>query len=165
MSMMYPRTVLVVCLALTLISPANAQTQTTNLSRQQMDEFRICLTNSASQEISKSQNCDGEIYSACTQTYVNETPTMAMLECTNLTSRAWDNVLNEIWPVTLAKLTPAAKNRLRRAQRVWITSRTADCEAKFEAHSDGTLGGLSFSACMVGKTMDRYFWLRDFYPD
>lgn len=151
--------------AVNLLGVQSARAQTNAPSVAQMAVFRACLARAENRDDSKAGVCATPIYDSCTRTYDVPNSTIAMSECTMRQSQAWDTVLNNVWPITLNKLSPGAKTKLRVAQRIWITSRKADCDATYEAYIDGTMRSIVYSGCMSQTTMKRYFWLKNFYGE
>lgn len=151
---------LLMALMLVPVSAHEVKAQSPRVPAVEMSAFRACLA--AAQTREEGQACDAPLYEACNAKMDAPDTTVAMIACTAMQTNAWDIMLNEVWPQTLADLTPTAQTKLRAAQRIWITLRKADCEAVYEANIGGTIRGPAYGACMVQMTKDRYFWIKDF---
>jgi uncharacterized protein YecT (DUF1311 family) len=136
--------------------------QTLDVPARDMAQFRQCLARAADQTIART--CDVAVFDACENRSDQPGTTISMSECLMVQNNAWDNALNEVWPRTLAQLEPQARAKLRAAQRLWISLRTADCAAIYEANIGGTIRGPASASCYRNATRDRYFWIKSF-PD
>jgi uncharacterized protein YecT (DUF1311 family) len=146
--------------ALCTFSGFPAMAQTIQVPATDMTVFRACLTRAQTETLAKT--CDQPVFDACNQRSSMPDTTVTISECLMVQHQAWDRVLNEVWPISLAGLEPKAKTKLRNAQRLWINLRKADCEAVYEANIGGTIRGPAYGACMVEATRTRYFFLKGF---
>lgn len=121
-------------------------------------QFRRCLDRAPDQDTAA--DCDSPLQEACDTRHPQPGTTIAIAECAMQANEAWDIALNERWRALLPALAPQARAKLRAAQRLWIGSRKADCEAVYEIAIAGTIRGPAFAACMAASTRDRYFFLR-----
>jgi uncharacterized protein YecT (DUF1311 family) len=142
------------------VGASDAKAQQQVVPKAEMTAFRACLATAQTSQESKA--CDTPLYEACNEKNDAPDTTVAMIECTAMQTSAWDHLLNEVWPQTLAGLSPTARTKLRAAQRIWITLRKADCDAVFEANIGGTIRGPAYGACMAQMTKERYFLIREF---
>jgi len=119
-----------------------------------MASFRVCLA-----AAKPGTDCGQAVYDACQAEHDQPDTTLSMSECTMVTHKAWDRILNERYRALIAASPPDLKLKLQRAQRAWIVSRDADCEAIYEANKEGTIRGPLYAGCMVEKTSERVRWL------
>ncbi|MFZ7337334.1 lysozyme inhibitor LprI family protein [Comamonas jiangduensis] len=86
--------------------------------------------------------------------------TAAMHECIAAEHRLQDQQLNRNYKALMAELTPARKQQLKAAQRLWLQYREANCG--FYADPDGgTLAGIAAADCVLQMTANRARELAD----
>lgn len=91
----------------------------------------------------------GDEYKRCSQG-----STMEIVECIDELYRRWDVRLNGAYKKLMARI-PNAKVReaLRKAQRLWIQYRQANCE--WYAMGEGSISRIEASECMRSMTAER----------
>ena len=72
-----------------------------------------------------------------------------------------DADLNQQYKLCMKKLDKVAQNKLRAAQKAWISFRDADCEFQADENRGGTLEGVSNLSCLSSKTKTRADEIRD----
>ena len=72
-----------------------------------------------------------------------------------------DKTLNRIWGVTLARISPSMRVRLRAAQRQWAAKRDPFCKTKAEQFQGGTIQPVFYVNCRVEQTIRRTMWLSE----
>ncbi|AMG59905.1 lysozyme inhibitor LprI family protein [Pantoea vagans] len=73
--------------------------------------------------------------------------TLVMNQCYAASIAIWDQQLNQHYNTLMKTLTGDAKNRLRIAQRAWLSYRDSWLEAsRSQLNSQGTLGSVTLSA-------------------
>jgi uncharacterized protein YecT (DUF1311 family) len=122
-----------------------------------MAKFRACLATSANEK-----DCSAIIYDTCQASHDQPDTTLSITECTMLSHKGWDMILNERYRALMAASPAGLKIKLRAAQQAWIATRDADCAAIYEANKEGTIRGPLFAFCMVEHTADRASWLNSF---
>ena len=140
------------------LSPAQAQENVP--TPRAMAAFRVCLA-AAKADV----DCGQPVYDACQAAHDQPDTTLSITECTMTTHKAWDVILNERYRALIASSPPKLKLKLQKAQRAWIVSRDADCDAVYENWIGGTIRGPMYAGCMVEKTSERVAWLKEMGED
>lgn len=76
-------------------------------------------------------------------------------------SRA-DEALNLAYADTMGRLEPGERERLRRSERAWISTRDHDCAAVAEAYRDPSYTRVAQGYCLLDATIDRTNYLLRF---
>ena len=80
--------------------------------------------------------------------------TVEMHACISAEHARQDQQLNRSYQALMAELTPARKEQLQTAQRLWLQYRDANCQ--FYADPDGgTLAGIAAADCVLQMTANR----------
>jgi uncharacterized protein YecT (DUF1311 family) len=91
----------------------------------------------------------GEGYKPC-----GDAPnTLAVVECTEAKTKAWDQRLNAAYATLQRAADPAQREPLRKAQRLWVQYRDANCA--FYAAGEGTIHRIEAAECLRAMTADR----------
>jgi uncharacterized protein YecT (DUF1311 family) len=104
--------------------------------------------------------CIGRVSDPCLKDTAAET-TVAMVECLDRESAAWDKVLNADYQQLLKGLNAPAAESVRNAQRAWIALRDADCKVPYDIFEGGTIAHLDSATCVQNHTATRVLQLRD----
>lgn len=139
-------------------SPAHAQENVP--TPKAMAAFRVCLAADK-----PGVDCGQGVYDACQAAHEQPDTTLSITECSMVTHKAWDVILNERYRALIASSPPKLKLKLQKAQRAWIVSRDADCDAVYENWIGGTIRGPMYAGCMVEKTSERAKWLKEMRED
>lgn len=142
----------------TWLSPAQAQENVP--TPKAMAAFRVCL---AAEK--PGVDCGQAVYDSCQAATGEGENTISITECSMATHKAWDVILNERYRALIASSPPKLKLKLQKAQRAWIVSRDADCDAVYENWIGGTIRGPMYAGCMVEKTSQRAQWLKAMRED
>lgn len=86
--------------------------------------------------------------------------TVGMVECQKRDLAIWDGRLNREYRAAMQRVGPVSHTKLRKAQRLWIAFRDANCGV-YAAHG-GTIRALLGGSCMVRMTRERTLELRAF---
>lgn len=86
--------------------------------------------------------------------------TYSLRECIGAEFKRQDARLNRAYAEALQTLDPAAKLKLRTAQRAWIAFRDADCDAVLAAYG-GTMAPMMEETCYLDRTSQRADELED----
>lgn len=96
---------------------------------------------------------------AATDPYKNcldrATTTVAMLACNDAEYRRVDAELNRVYKQLVAKLSPARRKLLAKAQLRWIAFRDAECAFSASVVAGGTLEPVLYGACLIDLTQKR----------
>ena len=79
--------------------------------------------------------------------------TQQMMECVAAATAKWDKRLNAAYRDTLKDAPEAQREPLRKAQRLWLQYRDANCE--YYALGEGTISRLEAGSCMFDMTKAR----------
>ncbi|MCZ7593480.1 MAG: DUF1311 domain-containing protein [Hyphomicrobium sp.] len=94
---------------------------------------------------------------------------MGMVDCINRETKIWDNLLNDEYGRLMKMLSAKAAEDVRKAQRIWITSRDADCAVPYEIFEGGTMAQPIAANCVLAHTANRMMqvrsWLEMVQPD
>jgi uncharacterized protein YecT (DUF1311 family) len=82
-------------------------------------------------------------------------PQQSINFCLNQRFLFWDDVLNQAYQQVIAIRDDAAEERLREAQRAWITYRDLTCEMEADAMRGGSGEHMLRSGCLVRLTERR----------
>jgi uncharacterized protein YecT (DUF1311 family) len=85
--------------------------------------------------------------------------TQANVACFADEFRRQDKTLNHVWKVTLARIAPNVRGRLRAAQRQWVAKRDSFCKSKADEFGGGTIQPVIYVNCRVEQTIRRTIWL------
>lgn len=90
-------------------------------------------------------------YSAC----INRAQsTLDMVTCMNAEMDVQDKALNANYQSALAMFPPDQQTKLRKAQRIWLDFRKADCDV-FYGKETGTMASIEAGQCMLQHTAKR----------
>jgi len=103
--------------------------------------------------------CIGRISEPCMAEPGGET-TAGMITCTGRETEAWDALLNIEYQRLIEQLGGKGTDKMRDAQRAWITMRDGDCALAYETFEGGTIAGVIAAGCMLDRTATRTLQLR-----
>ncbi len=103
--------------------------------------------------------CIGRIADSCAETPEGQS-TQGTVACNDRESKAWDGLLNEEYQRLIGHLKPEAVEDLRKAQRLWLTSRDADCRVPYYLYDGGTIVQILGARCLLERTGDRALLIR-----
>jgi len=83
-----------------------------------------------------------------------------MNRCAEDEYRKTDAELNRVYPQVMSKLEPDHRERLKIAQRAWLTFRDAHCDCEAFTFNGGSLQPLSYYFCLNATTKERITQLR-----
>jgi uncharacterized protein YecT (DUF1311 family) len=87
-----------------------------------------------------------------------EYSTYGMSQCLQKQAVVWDRRLNDEYAGALKRVSPQARPALRRAQRLWVKYRDANCEM-YSRH-EGTVAQLWSAGCPLEMSKERALELR-----
>jgi len=103
--------------------------------------------------------CIGRIADPCAETPEGQS-TVGTVACSDREMKAWDALLNEEYQRLLGLLKPEAAEDLRKAQRLWVTSRDADCRVPYYFYGGGTMVQIVGARCQLDHTAERALLIR-----
>ena len=103
--------------------------------------------------------CIGRIADACTSTPDGQS-TQGEVACAQQEAKAWDASLNEEYAALLKLMKPEAAEDIRKAQRIWLTLRDADCRVPYYFYEGGTIVSILGARCQLDHTGDRALLIR-----
>ena len=117
--------------------------------------------------------CDGLLSEACMAGEPGGMSNLGMSQCVYAEAAFWDEKLNEEWRVVIALMREADREsaayepayavreeKLRAAQRAWITFRDAQCAFDYAIPGGGSIRQLYAPACLSDMTFERLGDLR-----
>jgi uncharacterized protein YecT (DUF1311 family) len=105
------------------------------------------------------RTCVGRVADPCLERPEGQS-TVGMVQCTDKEIKIWDEMLNEEYGRLLSVLKEKAADDVRKAQRLWIQSRDADCKVPYEIFEGGTIAQPIGARCMLDQTADRALQVR-----
>ncbi|MBK7476631.1 MAG: DUF1311 domain-containing protein [Haliscomenobacter sp.] len=119
--------------------------------------FGICLKGQTPHPIDS-------VYSQCIE---NNPSTHGMVDCANTAAQAWDKELNTYYQLLIKALPAAQKEKLRLAQRAWLSFR--DLDQSFSAGMyqsfDGTMWRIIEADVRTSRIRERALRLKSYYDD
>lgn len=114
-------------------------------------------------EISKRENISVEEVRADWQEGCSSGVSMRMSRCAYYHFLASDIELNQTYKALMEKLTTErAKNRLKKAERAWLSFRDATCEYENVGWENGSGWGAVFNSCIEKLTKERTLKLKEY---
>jgi len=104
-------------------------------------------------------SCIGRISDPCLNDPAGQS-TVGMVQCTDKETKVWDTMLNEEYTRLLGLLEGAATEGVRKAQRLWVETRDADCHVAYDIFEGGTIAQPIAARCMLDHTADRALQVR-----
>ena len=104
-------------------------------------------------------NCIGRVSGPCMEKPEGQS-TVAMVECISTETKAWDDILNMEYRRLLPRLKNEAAEDVKKAQRLWIQARDADCRIPYYFYDGGTIVQTLGAECVLNHTADRALLLR-----
>lgn len=86
--------------------------------------------------------------------------TVGMVDCINRETKIWDDLLNDEYGRLMKVLSDKAAEDVRKAQRLWITSRDTDCAVPYEIFEGGTMAQPIAANCVLSHTANRMMQVR-----
>lgn len=104
--------------------------------------------------------CIGKIADPCSETPDGQS-TQGTVACNLREEKAWDALLNEEYQLLIGILKkPEAVEDLRKAQRLWLTARDADCRVPYYFFDGGTIVQILGARCQLEHTAERALLIR-----
>lgn len=103
--------------------------------------------------------CVGRVAEPCMETPDGQS-TQGMVACSQREEKVWDGLLNEAYQRLLKGLKPEAAEDVRKAQRIWLTLRDADCRVPYYFYNGGTIVQVLGAGCLLDHTADRAILIR-----
>lgn len=95
----------------------------------------------------------GEMFGPGYQPCGNQPNTLAIVECVQAKTKAADQRLNAAYKALQARIDPAQRQPLVKAQRLWVQYRDANCG--FYAAQQGSIREVQAAECLRSMTSDR----------
>jgi uncharacterized protein YecT (DUF1311 family) len=80
-------------------------------------------------------------------------------QCIQKQALVWNGRMNKEYRKALKRVSPQARPWLRRAQKLWVQYRKANC--KMHSRDEGSAAQLSSSGCILGMAKQRALELHD----
>lgn len=137
---------------LAISAPAGAAADTT---------IAACITTEAEAKRDV-HSCIGRVTEACASKPENQS-TPGEVSCAMDETTTWDAFLNREYGQLLKLLKPEAAEDLKKAQRIWITSRDADCRVPYYFYDGGTIVQILGARCQLDRTAERALLIRSWH--
>jgi uncharacterized protein YecT (DUF1311 family) len=148
-----------VCASL-IAAHSHAQDDFNQPSEAERAALQTCL------ESQPERDCIGIVMQPCLNTDEGMT-TYGMIGCTARELTLWDERLNERygafmeWYAGDEDYNVRQRDRMRAAQRAWITLRDADCEVEAGRYDGGSLARVVSIGCLNDLTAQRAIWINE----
>ena len=113
----------------------------------------------AAQSNSDAHACIGRAADACTEKPDGQS-TVGESKCALDESAEWDRLLNKDYKQLLGLLKPEAADDVRKAQRLWVASRDADCRVPYYFYEGGSIVQILGARCQLDRTAERTLLIR-----
>jgi uncharacterized protein YecT (DUF1311 family) len=133
-------------LAMLLATGASAATR-------DADTLGQCLTSAGKTE-GAARGCIGKVAGPCLEKPDGQSGP-GEIDCIMGETAAWDGVLNAEYKRLLSLLKPEAAEDVRKAQRLWLQAREADCRVPYYFYGGGTIVKTLGAECQRDHTADR----------
>jgi uncharacterized protein YecT (DUF1311 family) len=141
------RTIIVGCLiALAMSTPAAAATSDTQT-------VETCLQSQATAK-GDAHACKGRVAGPCLEKPEGMS-TPGQVDCLMDETKAWDDILNAEYRSLLPLLKSEAAGDVKKAQRLWLQARDADCRVPYYFYDGGTIVKVLGAECERDHTADR----------
>lgn len=107
-------------------------------------------------------DCVGRVADPCAETPEGQS-TVGQSACAFKEEKIWDGVLNQEYGALLKLLKPEAAEDVRKAQRIWLTLRDADCRVPYYFYEGGTIVQILGARCQLEHTADRAILMRSWH--
>jgi len=104
-------------------------------------------------------SCIGSISDPCLNEPAGQS-TVGMVDCTEKETKIWDTMLNEEYGRLMSLLQGKAAEAVRKAERLWIEARDADCLVPYAIYEGGTIAQPTAASCRLDHTADRALQVR-----
>ena len=141
------------CNAIVVICTAVSLAAVTPAAADDTEVISACLQQ-ARESDQDAHTCIGRIADPCLETPDGQS-TQGMVACTDQETRVWDGLLNAEYARLLPLPKPEAAEDVRKAQRIWITSRDADCRVPYYFFDGGTMTQPIGAHSLLDHTADR----------
>jgi uncharacterized protein YecT (DUF1311 family) len=128
----------------------------TNLAHSASDATNIieaCLKSSAEMP-ANARPCVDRVAGPCMKKPEGQS-TPGMVDCIMGETQAWDDILNAEYNRLLPLLKGEAVGDVKKAQRLWIEARDADCRVPYYFYDGGTIVKILGAECERNHTADR----------
>ena len=105
------------------------------------------------------RTCKGRVSGPCMEKPEGQS-TVGMVECLSTETKAWDDILNKEYSRLLPLLKTQAAEDVRKAQRLWIEGRDADCRVPYYFYDGGSIVQTLGAECVLDHTADRTILIR-----
>ena len=136
------------------------------------ETFRSCVAGSDPETL---LGCEGRVAEACMEDTPGGLSTLGMVDCIQIETILWDEVLNAEWGPLMARVRAEddaerevfgdqfsrRAESLREAQRAWIAFRDAECAFAYDSWGSGSLRTVGHAGCALSMTADRVARLRE----
>jgi uncharacterized protein YecT (DUF1311 family) len=100
------------------------------------------------------RGCVGRVSGPCIDKPEGKS-TVGMVECISTETEAWDNILNAEYGRLLPLLKAEAAEDVKKAQRLWVQGRDADCKVPYNFYDGGTIVQTLGAECVLNHTAGR----------
>ena len=116
-------------------------------------KISACLAE-AKGDAARERTCIDRVAGPCMQKPEGQS-TPGMVDCLMGETKAWDDILNAEYQRLLPLLNTEAAGDVKKAQRLWIEARDADCRVPYYFYDGGTIVKILGAECERDHTADR----------
>jgi len=117
------------------------------------NKISACLEE-AKGDAARERNCIDRMAGPCMQKPEGQS-TPGMVDCLMDETKAWDDILNAEYQRLLLLLKAEAAGDVKKAQRLWIEARDADCRVPYYFYDGGTIVKVLGAECARDHTAHR----------
>lgn len=103
--------------------------------------------------------CIGRVSEPCSNTPEGQS-TPGTVACTMRETEIWDKLLNQEYKRLLTLVGAETAKDVRKAQRIWLTAREADCRVPYQFYDGGTIVQILGAVCERDHTANRAILIR-----
>lgn len=118
-----------------------------------------CLAE-AKGDAARERTCIDRMAAPCMQKPEGQS-TPGMVDCLMQETKAWDDILNAEYQRLLPLLKAEAAGDVKKAQRLWIEARDADCRVPYYFYDGGTIVKVLGAECERDHTADRAILIKN----
>jgi len=119
----------------------------------------LCLEE-AKGDAARERTCIDRVAGPCMQKPEGQS-TPGMVDCLMDETKAWDDILNAEYHRLLPLLNADAAGDVKKAQRLWIEAREADCRVPYYFYDGGTIVKILGAECARDHTADRAILIKN----
>jgi uncharacterized protein YecT (DUF1311 family) len=123
------------------------------------NKISVCLEG-ANGDAGRERACIDTVAGPCMQKPDGQS-TPGMVDCLMTETKAWDDILNTEYQRLLPLLKGEAAGDVKKAQRLWVEARDADCRVPYYFYDGGTIVKVLGAECERNHTAERAILIKN----